>query len=114
MLYPFTHNHNTEVTLGGVTLARVVEIVNGYVVTFEDGQYAVNIVGGNSNVGDRVTLNQVSIRSANSTGLQIVSVGSGLSAEQDTLLRAISPDLEVINLNVQDASRIIPASRPLP
>lgn len=64
-----THRHNTEVSVGGVTLARVVEIINGYTVTFEDGQYAVNLYGANSNVGDVVNVNQVSVRSANSAGL---------------------------------------------
>ena len=52
-----------------MTLARTVEIINGYTVTFEDGQYAVNLVGANSNVGDVVNVNQVSVRSANSAGL---------------------------------------------
>lgn len=64
-----THNHNKPVTVGGVTLARVVEIINGYTVTFEDGQYAVNLVGANSNVADVTNVNQVSVRSANSAGL---------------------------------------------
>ena len=48
-------------------------MINGYTVTFEDGQYAVNLVGANSNVGDRVNVNQVSVRSANSAGLQDLS-----------------------------------------
>ena len=64
-----THTHNTEVALGGLTYARVVEILVPYTITFEDGQYAVNLVGANSNVGDRVNVNQVSVRSANSAGL---------------------------------------------
>ncbi len=64
-----THRHNTIVTVGGLTLARVVEIINGYTVTFEDGQYSVNLVGANSNIGDRVNANQVSVRSYNSAGL---------------------------------------------
>lgn len=64
-----THNHNTTVTLGGVILARVVEIINGYTVTFENGSYAVNLVGANSNIADVTNLNTVSIRSANSVGL---------------------------------------------
>lgn len=67
--FPPTHQHNTTVTVGGVTLARVIEIINGYTVTFEDGQYAVNLVGANSNVGDVVNVNQVSVRVANSAGL---------------------------------------------
>ena len=69
MSFEDTHQHNPPVTVGGVTLARVVEIINDYSVTFEDDQYAVNLVGANSNVGDRVNVNQVSVRSANSAGL---------------------------------------------
>ena len=64
-----THRHNTTVDVGGVTLARVVEIINGYTVTFENGTYAVNLVGANSNIGDIVNLNTVSVRASNSAGL---------------------------------------------
>lgn len=73
MSFVDTHQHNTTVEVGGVILGRVVEIINGYTVTFEDGQYAVNLVGANSNVGDVVNVNQVSVRSANSAGLQDLS-----------------------------------------
>ena len=69
MPHPDTHIHNTEVDVGGLTLARVIQLINGYTVTFEDGQYAVNLVGANSNVGDNVNVNQVSVRSYNSAGL---------------------------------------------
>jgi hypothetical protein len=69
IVYDQTHEHTAPVDVGGVTLARVVELINGYTVTFEDGQYAVNISGGNSNVGDNVNVNQVSVRSFNSAGL---------------------------------------------
>ena len=82
MPFARTHNHNPPVTVGGVTLARVVEIINGYTVTFEDGQYAVNLVGANNNIGDVANVNQVSIRSQNSAGLIQVASGSGLSAAQ--------------------------------
>jgi hypothetical protein len=69
VVFLHTHNHNPPVTVGGVTLARVIEIINGYTITFEDGQYAVNLVGANSNIADVANVNQVSIRSANSAGL---------------------------------------------
>jgi hypothetical protein len=69
MVNPTTHNNYPPTTVGGVTLARVIEIINDYTVTFEDGQYAVNIVGANTNIADRVNVNQVSVRSANSAGL---------------------------------------------
>ena len=64
-----THNHNTEVTIGGVPLARTVEIINGYTVTFESGAYAVNLTGANNNISDVMNLNSTSLRSANSAGL---------------------------------------------
>ena len=64
-----THRHNTEVLLAGITYARVFEIINGYTVTFEDGQYAVNLFGANHNVGDVTNVNQVSVRVNNSAGL---------------------------------------------
>lgn len=73
MPFDKTHSHNPPVTVGGVVLARVIQLINGYTVTFEDGQYAVNLVGANSNVGDNVNVNQVSVRSANSAGLQDLS-----------------------------------------
>lgn len=69
MLYPDTHNHYAEVSLGGLNFARVVEIINNYTISFEDGQYAVNLVGANSNIGDRVNVNLVSVRSNNSAAM---------------------------------------------
>lgn len=69
MVFLQTHSHNTEVTMSGITLARVVSIINGYSIVFEDGMYAVNLVGANSNIGDVVNLNRVSVRSNNSAGL---------------------------------------------
>lgn len=67
--YVKTHNHVAPIDVGGITLARVIEIINNYTITFEDGQYAVNLKGANSNIGDRVNVNQVSVRSFNSAGL---------------------------------------------
>lgn len=69
MAFLRTHKHNTEVALGGLTFARVIEIINDYTITFEDGQYAVNLVGANTNIADKVNVNQVSIRPQNSAGL---------------------------------------------
>lgn len=69
MPYIKTHEHNTEVTLSGVPYARIVEIINGYTVTFEDLPYRVNGIGANSNVADVVNLNQVQYSPNNSAGL---------------------------------------------
>lgn len=82
MAFPTTHNHFTTITVGGVTLARVIEIINGYTITFENGMYAVNLVGSNNNISDVANVNSVSIRSANSAGLiQVNTGGGGLSAD---------------------------------
>ena len=86
MPFTNTHIHNTEVTLGGVTFARVFEIIAPYTVTFEDGQYAVNLVGANNNISDKTNVNQVSVRASNSAGLVTVNSGSSLTAAQNTQL----------------------------
>ena len=52
MPFPDTHVHNVPVTVAGVTYARTIEIVNGYSVEFEDGQYSVRLVGSNNNIFD--------------------------------------------------------------
>ncbi len=72
-----THTHNTSVTLSGVTYARTVEIINGYTVEFEDGQYTVKCVGANHNIGDVKVVNQVSLLIGNSAGLIEVNTGGG-------------------------------------
>lgn len=69
MAWTKTHDHNTTVTVAGIQLARVINILDPYTVTFEDGQYAVNLVGANSNVAEKTNVNQVSIRPQNSAGL---------------------------------------------
>jgi hypothetical protein len=69
MPFPDTHRHNTEVTLAGLTYARTVEIINGYTVEFEDGQYTVNCVGANHNLSDAKVANQVSLIVNNAAGL---------------------------------------------
>jgi len=69
MPYPDVTNHNTEVALGGLTYARTIEILDPYTITFEDGQYAVDLPGANSNVADKTNVNQVSVRPQNSAGM---------------------------------------------
>ena len=83
MAFERTHSHTTGVSVSGAILARVVQIINGYTVTFEDGQYAVNLVGANSNVADVVNVNQVSVRTANSAGLVDLSTLLGGISEAD-------------------------------
>jgi len=86
MAYLKTHNHNTAITLSGVTYARIVEIINGYTIEFENGIYSVECVGANHNIADVKVVNSVSLIVGNSAGLIQVSSGSGLSSEQATQL----------------------------
>jgi hypothetical protein len=69
IVWPNTHNHVAPITVGTITLARVVELINGYTVTFEDGTYSVDIVNSNTNIGTEINKNQVSVFINNSTGL---------------------------------------------
>lgn len=100
MSFDTTHSHNTTVTIAGVTLARVVELINGYTVLFENGSYTVDLINANTNIGDFSIFNQVRINSNNSAGLQVVETGSGLSIEQDDTLNFIKGKLESLFLIV--------------
>jgi hypothetical protein len=64
-----THRHTAGPLIGGVQMAKAVEIINGYTVTFENDIYVVSIVGANTNILDATNINSVSVRSANSVGL---------------------------------------------
>ena len=89
IVYPDTHRHNTEITLSGVTYARSVEIINGYTITFEDGQYVVACVGANHNIADVKNLNQVSIVVGNSAGLVVANGGNGGGATAQEIRDAV-------------------------
>jgi hypothetical protein len=95
MAFPDTHRHNTSVTVAGVTYARFIEIINGYSLTFEDGQYSVRLTGSNNNFFDVengiLNQNQVQVIPGNSAGLITISSGSGLSTEEhDQLMKALT------------------------
>jgi len=68
-VYPDTHQHNTEATLSGTTFTRLVEIINGYTIEFEDTIPRVRLTGANNNILDVAIINGVSIASTNSAGL---------------------------------------------
>jgi hypothetical protein len=93
---PDTHQHNTEVTLSGVTYARFFEIINGYTVLFEEtgSPYVVIAEGANHNIADvKVAGNgSVSLITNNSAGLITVTTGA-LTTAQDTLLSQIGASL---------------------
>lgn len=86
IVFPDIHSNSPPLTIAGVTLARVLEIINGYTIQFENGQYLVNVVNGNSNLSDNIIPNSVSVRSNNSAGLVR---GDGISLEDRQLLEDI-------------------------
>lgn len=78
ILWPDTQRHNLSYVIAGITYAQGIEIIPPYFVTFEDGQYRVNLTGSNNNIAEVATANQVGILSNNSAGL--IEVGtSGLT-----------------------------------
>lgn len=85
-------NHNTKVLLGGIEYARVLEIINGYTVTFEDGSYVVNLIGSNNNILDVTNLNQVQVRSNNSAGLINLSELQNLVFQNQVWVDQSSPN----------------------
>lgn len=71
MAYPDNNRHNTTVLLAGVEYARIIEVINGFSLTFEEqlSPYVVNFVGSNNNYLDVTNLGTVQLRSNNSAGL---------------------------------------------
>jgi len=90
-----THEHTAGATLSGTEYAMFVVIINGYEVTFEDGQYRVLLTGANANVHESATVNQVSLVPFNSAGLIVHTSGSGLSQEQSDQLQTVYDNSEV-------------------
>jgi hypothetical protein len=82
MVFLDTHRHNTEVVLSGITYSRFFEIINGYTVEYEDGQYVVNCVGANHNLADVKVANQVSLIIGNSAGLITANFDAQVAALQ--------------------------------
>jgi hypothetical protein len=77
MPFPTAYFYTAPKDIGGVTLAPVLEIFSPYTVTIEDGNYAVNLVGGNTNLPDLINVNSVSVRAGNTAGLVITDGGGG-------------------------------------
>lgn len=78
--------HNTEVSVAGVTYARVIEMFNGFSVEFiPNSQWTVILEGSNNNIFDVLNgilvQNQVQVIPTNSAGL-IVNQGQAIS-DQD-------------------------------
>lgn len=89
--WPVTHRFVPALQLStSVTVAPAVLLTSGtthYMVEFEDGQYAVEVFGGNSNVAERALVNQVSVRSQNSAGLVLVD---GIPTPQEVAAETVA------------------------
>jgi len=108
---PKTHNHNTTVTVAGITYARVIEILPPYSIEFEDGQYTVVLRGSNNNIFDVASgilvQNQVQVIPTNAAGLVQVSSGSGLSTEEhDKLMQIQNPPSQNLDDYKADVSAL--------
>lgn len=94
---PQVMTYNNPVTFSGITLASVIQIINGYTITFEDGAYDVLLREANSNVVDVTIRNQVRPIPFNSAGYTLVETGtSGLTAEESQALLDIASDQGLI------------------
>lgn len=71
MVHPPILNHATSVLLDGIEYARVLEIINGYTITFEETgtPYKVFLIGSNNNILTVTNLGTVQVAPANSAGL---------------------------------------------
>lgn len=121
IVFPDTHVHNPPVTISGILLARQIIMINGYTITFEDGQYAINLINANTNVAENTNINQVSIRPQNSAGLVDVrninimvagTVGKAIVASDDSSISIYDPDdgtiiLRTLNLSADGRERTI-------
>jgi len=100
MTYDTIMASNAPSAIGGVTLVRVVEVINAYKIEFEDGPYQVNLVGANNNILERRVQNQVSLNPSNSAGAIIVSGGTGGFTPDDRIrLNRIDATTQVTNAN---------------
>jgi len=87
MPFSGTHNRNAPSTLSGVTYAQTFEVISPYTITFQNTgtPYVVSCVGANHNLGDVTNFDGgMSLIIGNSAGLQVVTSGSGVTAQDKT------------------------------
>jgi hypothetical protein len=98
IVFPRTHQRNAPVTVAGTTFAQTLEILPPYSVEFENGAYSVRLSGSNNNIfdveGGILVQNTVQVIPANSAGLIINNIGTGLTPAQSILLEEISKILK--------------------
>lgn len=75
---------NPKLDFAGASYAGFDEIINGYTLVFTGVATRVDLIGSNTNIIDVLVVNGVSVVPNNSSGLQIVAVGSGVTADDKT------------------------------
>ena len=87
-LYPIPYFRDQESVLSGLTYGRKLRLLPPYRIEFEDGQYSVVLEGGNHNVVDVRSVNQVSLVTNNSAGLLNNNVGLALTVRDQSVVGA--------------------------
>lgn len=92
---------NPKIDFAGSNYAGFDKIINNYTFQVTGAALRVDLLGSNNNLVDVVIATGVSIVPSNSAGLQLVSVGSGLSTEEHDKLIGL-PQEDVIATAVLD------------
>ena len=101
--HPTMFQRTAVVVIAGINYARAFEVIAPYTIKFEDGQYAVRLVGNNNNLFDEgiIVRNQVSVIPTNSAGLVIAETGvSGLTPAESAALLQIESDVTLIQADI--------------
>jgi len=102
IVFSDTHKHNTQVTIAGITYAETIQIINGYSITFKDGQYSVRLRGSNNNIFDVenqiLNQNQVQVIPGNAAGLIIKTGGESNDGWTTTERKQIRDALGITGL----------------
>ncbi|RLB68406.1 MAG: hypothetical protein DRH08_01035 [Deltaproteobacteria bacterium] len=83
---------NTRFDFAGVDYAPFDKIINGYTVEFSGSVERVDLIGSNNNIVDVLNYTGVSVVPSNSAGLQVVTSGSGVTAQDKTDIANLSRD----------------------
>jgi len=83
---------NKQLDFAGANYAGFDKLLNGYKVKFSGSATRVDLAGSNNDLVDNLINTGVSVVPSNSAGLQIVSVGSGLSPEEHDQLMGLDTD----------------------
>jgi hypothetical protein len=81
---------NQKLNFAGANYAGFDQVINGYTVQFTGSLSRVDLVGSNNNLIDVLVPTGVSVVPANSAGLQVIAVGSGVTTQDKSDIAAAS------------------------